>query len=725
MTQLDLEIDEALAGLVSTSAAPGRPFDVQGYINAFRESAREKAQDVLKHLSGDPRFASKKPVFVSIGGGDGEEISFLLENSTGQVGILIEMADQLADVAQKHTLPAGKGLQILAKSAQAAIGEAMEAASSACRSGKAEAIIVTCHAVIHELYDRGNQFDPVDFFGKIFANHDIPTWFTYREPGAPEKWPMVVGISANCSPQSLLALAEAIMSRHPTFQRLLPKPCIAGDGIRVHKDLGMELLSKFFYLRDLSHEINERSTAVNHQDLRNALWTAIGQKAQIEQRANLVSYSAPTKSFISKWEALRVVVNEIRDDHSTTPLGIAESQTRVVAWRLPPQPSQPSVAMGSDIALAYEAFKGADEILLDSLLVSRGRSWIESPDRNQGVELLENVVKTSPPTSIRALWSHYLLSIAELFAGKLGGLSFFEKGDRLDHAGLRNLFRAEQMEFLRKSGEPNRALDIANSLVKDLVAEEDPPLDLDRYALGTAYFLISNFLRFGGRYEQAVVFIDKAESFFKPGIASHATELAHCFYARQVCIAMTGIASFSQPKAEAVQQFAAALIELSYSHAAWFIGRIEPAQAHAERAASRFEKIGTLGYVRRANSVLSLLRIWSALSSGSNPNYNALDGKLSRGVAALMNGDDQEFLLGWFANLRPSTAVGVLQLPKKFSKDFGKNVGVKLPRTLEQQSENVWKWGPGLTVASFSEADQVLRKQIGIPIERTIPLIAD
>src|SRR5437762_12323280 len=47
----------------------------------------------------------------------------------------------------------------------------------------------------------------------------------------------------------------------------------------------MELLAKLFYLEDLQHEIQERSTAVDHSVLQNTLLLAIGDAAVVEGRA--------------------------------------------------------------------------------------------------------------------------------------------------------------------------------------------------------------------------------------------------------------------------------------------------------------------------------------------------------------------------------------------------------------------------------------------------------
>jgi hypothetical protein len=75
-------------------------------------------------------------------------------------------------------------------------------------------------------------------------------------------------------------------------------------------------------------------------------------------------------------------------------LAIAESQTRIVAWCLPPETRHPSATdMPCDIALAQDALDQSDEALLSTILVSRARSWIESSHSAVGIASLKTVAQ--------------------------------------------------------------------------------------------------------------------------------------------------------------------------------------------------------------------------------------------------------------------------------------------------------------------------------------------
>ena len=288
-----------------------------------------------------------RPVFLSIGGGDASELEYLLKNSTATHGILLEGARPLAEAARRKIAPLkvlGKTLEIYEGDAKDKIGEACMNAQKQIRDGNADYIAVTCHAVIHELFDRGNQaFDPLAFFATIFEAPEISTWFTYREPGMPEKWPETVVLKADCTPQTLLRLTQAICNKHPALANLNPRPVVVGDAVRLNSAVAFEVISKLFYLDDLSHEISERSTAVNHSKLMTSLSLAIGDAARTERRASIESMSAPTQSFRTLWPRYQIDVKGLNsDDYSTTLLSIPESHTRVIAYRISPPSHTPA-----------------------------------------------------------------------------------------------------------------------------------------------------------------------------------------------------------------------------------------------------------------------------------------------------------------------------------------------------------------------------------------------
>ncbi len=127
--------------------------------------------------------------------------SYLLRNSEAAAGVLLEGTRSLADAARKRAgqLPTGKEIAIFEGDAKETIQEGVTRVNSLVAAGRGEYVYVTCHAVLHELFDRGSaDFDPIGFFATTLQDYTTSTWLTYREPGVPDKWPNVVMVQAAC-----------------------------------------------------------------------------------------------------------------------------------------------------------------------------------------------------------------------------------------------------------------------------------------------------------------------------------------------------------------------------------------------------------------------------------------------------------------------------------------------------------------------------------------------
>lgn len=740
---IDEKIQQALESLAR------KPATAHGtYIRSFQTSARGKAEAVLSSLktTGTP-FDNMRPIFLSIGGGDGEELHALLEQSEATLGILVEKTKEFADMARERQarLPPGKTIQVYEGDAQRRVPEAIQFARSQINAHHGDFLAASCHAVIHELYDRGEEeFDLAGFLGSIFRYQDLPIWFTSREPGVPAKWPEVVLLGADCRSESLLELANAIIVRHPELEVLKPKAHIFGDYLRLHKTLAMEVMVKLFYIDDLSYEITERSTAVDHAKFQSMLMLAVGETAVKEQRAIVTTVSEPTVSFKQKWQEFRIEAKGMNNDGQISPLSVAESQTRIVAWRVPTELKQPQSppavispvspkdieAIRPDILTAANALQSQDTSVLEALCVSRGRRWIESQDRARAIPLLEKVKNSYPTSSLLGSWVHYLLSLAALFSDKAQLEMFSEEIEaNASPSGLAKLFRAERMEFLRKIAKDKRSpqiTEIANSLLPALPQNVlSSSTDLERYVIATTKFVLANLLRSGGLYVDAWREISEAENIYRPNIESHATELAHCHYAKTVCVALTGLANFDlHVGAEngLNREFAFALIELAYAHAAWFVGDVTQAAKHADSAATVFDEIESPHYAKRARTLEWLLRTWKYEGPPTPPTGS---NEFAECVQTLRGATDNlPSVAKWLSTQRPSNVLGLIQ----FAKDkptWIAPIDIAVPATLHWDDNRKLAWRSPEKLASLSELDALLRKYLQIPVSRRIPLITD
>ncbi len=235
------------------------------------------------------------------------------------------------------------------------------------------------------------------------------------------------------------------------------------------------------------------------------------------------------------------------------------------------------------------------------------------------------------------------------------------------------------MEFARKAGK----LDDALALMKTL-----PPIDSRTakihysshlYARGAALFLRANLLRRGGQYDEASILIGQAQTYYKGSIPSHQIELAHCYYAQSVCYSMMG-----QPIPESAslmigpdyRLFSAALFLVIDSHRDWLKGDAGQAIERCDAASKAFDAIGFTLYGERAVLLRQYLSIWQKLSLGGRiaevadeyPEHAAILRALL-GVA-----DAQGILKDHLRKMRPSRAIGLLQLASAYNPNFESDI---------------------------------------------------
>jgi hypothetical protein len=235
-------------------------------------------------------------------------------------------------------------------------------------------------------------------------------------------------------------------------------------------------------------------------------------------------------------------------------------------------------------------------------------------------------------------------------------------------------------------------------------------------------------LRQGGEYRRAWQEIDLAQKLYRPTIESHATELAHCHYAKTICVAITGVADFELHISDAErsnQRFASALIELAYSHAEWFVGDVDRAASFADGAATVFDAISAPQYARRARLLAWLLR------SSRNPKLLesppddqsavVLSGHL-RTLAGLANNIKE--LAAWLPTQRASNVVGILQFAAR-EPIWETELAIALPKTLFFDEDQQIEWRPHQVASSIKELDSLVRSYLQIPISRRVPLVTD
>lgn len=385
-----------------------------------------------------------------------------------------------------------------------------------------------------------------------------------------------------------------------------------------------------------------------------------------------------------------------------------------------------------DLARLRDAIEIRDRNTITALVANHGRSWIETTEADSALELLQEIVTKFDPPSAEAVWSRYLIAISRLFRDR--DVSSTALDDELirnaQAIGLGPLIKAEVMEFARKRDDHEAAIASAKGLLAEIRDIEFANSPNNAYALGTAYFLLGNLYRFGGRYIEAKRMIERARNFFRPAILAHQIELAHCHYSYSVCRAMEGELRSEDipavPLAPEFRRFSEALITLALSHSAWSASKVDEAEALADRAAAAFGEIRFVAYARRARALSGLLGACYRLEYGADVEKAVASAQEYAPVIRGMIGDPaaRGALRNWISRTRPSFVLGMLHFAAAFGGDSTSSIGeFELPPVLCIGDEGL-RWRRQ-SCTSLAEADVKLRRMMGIPQTVRLPLLAD
>jgi hypothetical protein len=173
------------------------------------------------------------------------------------------------------------------------------------------------------------------------------------------------------------------------------------------------------------------------------------------------------------------------------------------------------------------------------------------------------------------------------------------------------------------------------------------------------------------------------------------------------------------------ERFASALIQLTYSNAAWFVNDLGQAEQYAAEAAKTFEAIETVKYRERALTIGALLHIWHDLELHQDPQTGGLDEGLAKGVLFLAGRNSEaEWFRDWFRRLRPSVAAGILQFRIFSETPLKMPDSIDMPPLLHSGMAEPLQWESN-QVGSLDEMEMLLRRHIGAPEKNRIPLWAD
>lgn len=240
-------------------------------------SAIRKAKHVLKDVSSSGLDLATTAV-ISLGGADGTEIEYILKNSPISKGVLVEYDDDLAEIARaksRELTTFGKELRVLTGDAVQKLTNAINLVTNWRQEGSITYLLVTIHALLHELPNRAGHTTDIEAFLARLLEPGLPGRLVLREPCAPRDLPDTVYLHADCDPNTLAKLANRIRTTYPTvFPEDYPLPM--HEKVRMSSRLAAETIVKIFYLDSLSYEIDEVVTAFTRDELLNTIRVVFG-----------------------------------------------------------------------------------------------------------------------------------------------------------------------------------------------------------------------------------------------------------------------------------------------------------------------------------------------------------------------------------------------------------------------------------------------------------------
>lgn len=338
---------------------------------ASSSSAIRKGDDVLQTIQ-ETGLDLASAAILSIGGADGAELEHILRNTQASHGLLFEFDDNLSDHARERAralADSGKTMRVFTGDVIQKLEPALDLLKRWIDSGSVRSLVVTMHAVLHELPDRGSgKKDLEDLLGK-FLWHKVPVLAIAREPCMPAGLPNMVYLKADCQPDMLAALANRVRSTHPLFFESEAAPVAFYDHVRMGARLAVETIWKLFYLDSFVYELGEKITSFTRDELLTAFRNVFGTR---QVRSSLFQ----TDSFDRLWSDLGLQLQ----DEQRRDLAKPEIHIRIVAKWTPPSLASPDGNSGAD----HTADRRQDS---DEPEVIRGSSIVRGFDRRSALSV--------------------------------------------------------------------------------------------------------------------------------------------------------------------------------------------------------------------------------------------------------------------------------------------------------------------------------------------------
>ena len=274
---------------IESLLSPTDSYEEEKYLAGSRISAVNKGHEVLKRLEA-LNIDISNYAYISLGGGDGTELYTVVENTKINFGVLLEYDFDSVNRFVQNYIPfklknykRWNDINLDVIECDLFDKNKLATAKKIIHSYKPQGIIVSIHAVLHELSTRSQlkskflkengEINLEEFFREIFEWHKNII-IIVREPGIAENWnSQQVYISiAEKHREDFLKILEEIDNTHfngASNQNYEYRKM--QNHILCIPDLAIEALTKLFYTKDYQYEKRERVTSVSREKIITAL----------------------------------------------------------------------------------------------------------------------------------------------------------------------------------------------------------------------------------------------------------------------------------------------------------------------------------------------------------------------------------------------------------------------------------------------------------------------
>lgn len=270
-----------LAGLLGTRFGSMRTAEEDAaYQSSFAEQGEERAKPVLEAFQNCVRVSNEQRsyAYLSIGGSDGAEIAWALQNSEICHGVLLEQSSSACETARTRIADlsrAGKELIVVEGDAQQKLAEALGHCTAWRDKCQIDGLLISIQSLLHELPSRSKGFDTRVYLANLLRGWDR-LFFYSREPCGPQNWPNTVEIRVPGIPgdqlKGLAILVKEINRLEGDIEEL------TDDWVQMPAVLAGEVLFKLLYYDNtINYELEEQLTGFEPKALSKHLRSHLGE----------------------------------------------------------------------------------------------------------------------------------------------------------------------------------------------------------------------------------------------------------------------------------------------------------------------------------------------------------------------------------------------------------------------------------------------------------------